>query len=322
MKYITSVPEEQTEIQLQRNFTDILRFVACCMVAIGHYSGYAIAKLGANNIFYDIAAAQFGYLGVALFFFLSGYGLMKSVSNKTPSFVSFLSRRLSRTYLPAVLVSILWLIISILVTGGGDLLCNQQYFLGVIWRFNDEVMWFVQTIIVLYLFFYLYIYLCSHICWKMAGLPLLLFMGTVATFLVCLLGVGDPISVPLFFIGMAVAKWPEQTRRLLRSWRPMLFCFLIILCVAVCGRYNNRTLHGLINYSSLLGFLLFCTYYNAMIPVLPKWVGGSSYDLYLTHYKIHLLIVYLFVIDQLWMFTVGTACGTFLFYHLRRALHL
>lgn len=114
---------EQSSITFDRNVTDVLKFIACLMVALGHYYGYC----SVNDIHMcslmrlRIVSPQFGYLGVALFFLLSGYGLMMSDKKKHLEFGAFIRRRLSKTYLPAVLVSVIWLGINMVIneTGGG-----------------------------------------------------------------------------------------------------------------------------------------------------------------------------------------------------------
>lgn len=116
---------EQQEILFDRNLTDLMKFVACLMVAMSHYSGYALANGVSSNIIYKVIAATGGYLGVALFFFLSGYGLMMSDMKHHLGFVDFLKRRLSKTWLPAVLVSAIWLGINMVIeaNGGGVICC-------------------------------------------------------------------------------------------------------------------------------------------------------------------------------------------------------
>lgn len=314
---------KKSGILLDRGFTDILRFVACCMVALGHYAGYSIAELGVHNFICDIAVALFGYLGVALFFFLSGYGLMMSFQRRHVSFKDFVTRRLSKTWLPAVLASGIWLVINLLMfgTGGGNLLCNQKYLLGVIWLFNDEVMWFVQTIIVLYLFFYLYVWLSSR-CTSKASFYVLIGVAACSTLIVRPLHLGDPISVPLFFVGITVAKWPEQVKKLMHSWQAVVLIVLVASIVAYVCRSDNRVLHGVINYLAMFFFLEIVMHYNISVPSVPKWVGGCSYDIYLVHYKTHLMLACLFAVDQLWMFMAGTALATVCFYNLRKAIHL
>lgn len=319
---IQLAPREQNFILFDRNVTDLLKFISCLMVAMSHYSGYALAKGVSSSIIYQGIAATGGYLGVAVFFFLSGYGLMMSDQKHHLGFADFIKRRLSKTWIPAVLVSAIWLGINMVIesNGGGNLLCNQHYFLGVIWRFNDEVMWFVQTIIVMYLFFYVY---------RVIGLKIpqmefvaLVVLGAIATPLVRWIGIGDPISVPLFFVGIAIARWQEIAARLFRSWWCVLLVMLVILVSAYFGRADNRVLHGAINYFCMTGLVTLLAFVNVRIASLPKWVGGCSYDLYLVHYKVHLLLVFLCGVDQLWMFVMGTVVVTAGFYNLRKLVRL
>lgn len=89
---------EQSSITFDRNVTDVLKFIACLMVALGHYCGYCSVN-DIHNVFIDairIVSPQFGYLGVALFFLLSGYGLMMSDKKKHLEFGAFIRRRLSK----------------------------------------------------------------------------------------------------------------------------------------------------------------------------------------------------------------------------------
>lgn len=94
-------------IILSRNLTDLVKFLACLMIALHHYSqGMVIA--GTHNPIYMLFSTQGGWLGVAIFFFLSGYGLMRSDLMHHLSLVQFMKKRLLKTYLPAMLISLLW----------------------------------------------------------------------------------------------------------------------------------------------------------------------------------------------------------------------
>lgn len=97
----------EKHISLSRNLTDLVKFLSCLMIALHHYSqGMVVA--GSHNPIYQIFSTQGGWLGVAIFFFLSGYGLMKSDMKHHLKPLPFFKKRLMKTYLPAVLVSLLW----------------------------------------------------------------------------------------------------------------------------------------------------------------------------------------------------------------------
>lgn len=94
-------------ITFDRNLTDIVKFLSCLMITLHHYSqGMVVA--GSHNPIYQLFSTQGGWLGVAIFFFLSGYGLMKSDMKHHLEPLPFFKKRLMKTYLPAVLVSLLW----------------------------------------------------------------------------------------------------------------------------------------------------------------------------------------------------------------------
>lgn len=62
-------------VYLNRSLTDLVKWLCCIMVALHHYSQYVLSNDISNNIIYQIFSTQGGYLGVGVFFFLSGFGL-------------------------------------------------------------------------------------------------------------------------------------------------------------------------------------------------------------------------------------------------------
>lgn len=311
-------------IYLDRNVSDLIKFIACIMVALSHYGGYYLVTISSQNIFWKVVAANFGYIGVASFFFLSGYGLAKSDQNSNRTFASFLKRRISKVYIPAVLVSAIWLIFNLLLFGyanPNNLLCNQKYLLGVLWLFNDEVMWFVRTILFLYLCFYIYTHI-SKLLVESRAFILLLLLAVLSTSLVAYLNLGDPISVPLFWVGIFIVRFPSYLKNCLRlKW---VFWIIIVSIVAIYYFIvpNNRILHGTINYVVIYVLIVVLSNWNISITKLPGWIGSYSYDLYLVHYKVHLLLVLFLGVDKFIYFLCGTFFASALFNRFRKLLHL
>lgn len=128
------------------------------------------------------------------------------------------------------------------------------------------------------------------------------------------------LSVPLFFLGMAVAKFPEYIRKILCNTRIVSMLILVTLLLLCVFRHDNQILHGVGNYVTIGILVLILLRYNIHISFLPHWVGSCSYDVYLVHYKIHLLILYFMPVDALWMFCGGTIIATAVFYKIRRLL--
>lgn len=96
---------DDTPISLDRGLTDFLKIISCLLVAFGHYSGYALVSNVSSSPIYKIIAATGGYIGVAFFFFISGYGCMMSEQKKHLTAKQFFIKRLSKVWLPAVIIS-------------------------------------------------------------------------------------------------------------------------------------------------------------------------------------------------------------------------
>lgn len=115
-------------IYLDRSLTDIIKMISCLMVAIHHYAGYAISRGYSDSLILKAFSTQGGYLGVALFFFLSGYGLMKSEQKKHLGFKDFARKRFGKVFIPVLLVTAIWLPIYWFLIGGGNMwIINHLY---------------------------------------------------------------------------------------------------------------------------------------------------------------------------------------------------
>ena len=190
------------KIELNRSFTDFLKLLAALLDASGHYSGYAVSH-GHGNVVYNVFVATGGYIGVAIFFFLSGYGLMMSEIKRHAHFLSFIKRRLVKLYLPVVLVSAIWGIVR--WPDGMGIEWIGQYLYLALWDFGDGILWFVRVIIVEYLLFAAYIHLNVK-SWMRESL---LCLGTalVYVFVYFYVGAWAAISIPMFTLGILLAKY-------------------------------------------------------------------------------------------------------------------
>lgn len=213
-------------ILLDRNMTDLIKFLSCLMIALHHYSQDMVVA-GSRNPIYHVFSTQGGYLGVAIFFFLSGYGLMKSDMKLHLGFWSFFRKRLRKTYYPAVFVSLIWGV-WLLVAGEKF---NFQWIIGVIW-FNDEVFWFVRTIIWLYIAFYIYVFVgaLNHIEFFKVVLKLILAALVLWWTNMDLI---NGSSVVLFFVGVSLAEQDKWCLKRIRQVYPVVICTCIIVGTVV-----------------------------------------------------------------------------------------
>lgn len=100
---------------LSKSVSNAIKIMAAVLVMLSHYSQYICANNLSDSLIFSIISSLGGYLGVALFFFLSGYGLMESEKNSHLNAIKFLKKRLLKVYLPVISVTLLWLAISSLV---------------------------------------------------------------------------------------------------------------------------------------------------------------------------------------------------------------
>lgn len=143
---------EQTII-LSRGLTDIIKFFAAIMVAFGHYASHAINF--STSPAYRVTVMFAGNVGVALFFFLSGYGLMMSERKSHLALWPFIKRRISKVYLPVILVSFVWQLILWPSGAGWERLPHLLY--ATFWGFSDGILWFVKAILICYALFRIYL---------------------------------------------------------------------------------------------------------------------------------------------------------------------
>lgn len=238
-------------IDFNRNFTDFLKLLAALLVAAGHYSGYAVSH-GHGNAIYSVLVATGGYIGVAIFFFLSGYGLMMSENKKHVPFFLFIKKRLVKLYFPVVLVSAIWGIVQ--WPDGKGIEWIGQYLYLAFWGFGDGILWFVRVIIVEYLLFAAYIYLNIKLWMR----ETLLWLGTALVYVFVYFYVGDwaAVSIPMFTLGILLAKYESWFYSIVHGKGVILW---IIAITGIMGLayylWGNVYAYNLLNYYVITGII-------------------------------------------------------------------
>lgn len=98
---------------------DLIRFLAAIAVVCFHYlfRGWAADDLSPLKFPEISGVAKYGYLGVQLFFLISGFVIFMSAYGKSPS--QFVSSRIARLY-PAYWFSVILTSVFIILLGGSD----------------------------------------------------------------------------------------------------------------------------------------------------------------------------------------------------------
>lgn len=313
---ITITPHTNPVITLDRGFTDVLKLLAAIMVAMGHYSGFALNYVE-NPLYRGIVMFGSG-LGVNIFFFLSGYGLMMSEKRHHLSFYDFVKRRLMRVYFPVIFVSAIW---GIVIWPNGEGIDHLPAYLKLVFiTFGDGILWFIRVIAAMYLFFYGYTLIRQHKLWR---LPILA-LGTAFAYSLVYLWVANwaAISVPIFTLGIILVEYNEHIYKMAHGWGIGIWAILITTLMFILYLlYGNLYVHAWINYFVITCIVMLCAYRNIVVSV-PQWVGGISYDIYLTHNKVINLLKPVLGYIPLHLFLVGTIITSVASYSLRIILKL
>lgn len=300
MKINISPQKDKENFVIDRGFSDLLKIISCLMVASSHYAQYIVKEEIPTTLFIKLLSTQGGYLGVSIFFFLSGYGLMCSYQNKQLSFWSDLKKRILKVYIPAVIISIIW-IFSLCCYPSLQYNSQQlnetitflhipKYVIGVFaLQFYDSVLWFVKVILLLYLFFYTYLLIKNRINKYVA-----LFFLVFSSFATCIItyytiSLFAVVSIPLFAIGILISEHAD----IIISKRTILFTtyICIILTIGYIFRNNMFVLHGLINYVIICLALYCLTFYSIRINGINPFLTSSTYYVYLIHKKILFILI-------------------------------
>lgn len=195
-------------ICITRQWGDWLKMIAAVLVAVSHYSTVIVV----NNHWLDSQFlrlfCQGGYIGVAIFFFLSGYGLMESELKRHLSFIEFVKRRLSKVYLPFLLVSLLWIPIYYACMHEGPISFLRIAY-DIVWSGRDPVLWFIKILFMMYLVFYLFVKV------KQKCTDLVAHSVLIAGLLACMwisanmFGTFSTMSLPLFGIGIYTSLYKK-----------------------------------------------------------------------------------------------------------------
>ena len=307
------------DLKIDKSLSTWIKFGSALTVALHHYSQYVCANHIADSFIYKLFSSLGGFIAVAVFFFLSGYGVMESEKHKHLGLLAFLKKRWLRIYLPAVLVTLFWLPIK-------SFLSSEQLLTGAIykllWGFEDGVLWFVKVLLIQYLAFGLYNEIrvrCNSII-SIVSLDLLT-LCTIATVLL-LLKMPDYclLSIPMFTIGVLASIFNTNKAQ-------MTGVFLILWGLTMCLLFfcmeSSYVIHTLIVYS----FVFMALWLIAKFPLkkqlpVPSIINEISFDIYLVHNKVLWTLKLLLPIVPLYYFAGLAVPFVLLFYRVRKKLNL
>ncbi len=282
---------------LDTGVTTALKFACSIIIVLHHYSQHIVSEFGNANVITTGLSSQGGYLAVSFFFFLSGYGLTVSLNKKQMTYVEYFKKRLSRVYMPAILVTIIWIMaLNILHCETIEISHKNinipPIFLGflksILLSFYDPVLWFVKIIILFYGL--LFLYKKIKISNKLFEIIILLISILFCTIFVgYTIGAFASVSTPSFFIGVYTADNPNMSKKRYIQY-VVIVLTMVLLSLLLVGDIV-LSVHGLISIFMLLLMVCIFSYYNISIST-PKVYGDISYDVYLVHNKVKILLIH------------------------------
>ena len=273
---------------IPRGSSDLLKIISALLVMFSHYYNLkAQAGFDLNMIEWCIRS-QGGNIGVAVFFFLSGYGLMSSELKGHLSASQFFKRRFCKIYIPVLLITAIWIPISYKLTPPSP----NSYILiisDLLWGFKDPVLWFIKSLILLYGSFYL----STLFLKKNKTLSLtVLWTGTVVTCIISYFsngtfGLNSISGIPLFAVGVLTSLW--SSRKLMRL-HPALIALLasfiaVSFTMSFFPRFGPNLAHVIADYAVVATIIMVFSRWQPVIKI-PALFSLITFDIYLVHFKV------------------------------------
>lgn len=284
-----------TTISLPRQTFDILKILAALLVIIAHMASFAITKYGSNNPVFFAAASQSGYIGVAVFFFLSGFGLMESEQKNHLNLKQFLRRRILKVYLPVVLVTVIWigLLYTFNPSFSGIYLTNLRGTLDYVsliytfmWGFADPVMWYIRVLIPLYALFFIATVIGHKSHYKLC---IYILAVICVAYSIGASIINDGIqkhSVPLFALGAIASVIKNNRYAVLKFSGITLLTGLIVSCASLATSHPiTGFVHSFFDYVVIILIVAIISFksFDIKAPVL---LSAITFDIYLIHFKV------------------------------------
>lgn len=230
-----------------------------------------------------------GYLAVAVFFFLSGWGLCSSYEHKKNYLKHFISNRIQKVFFPFVVLNGIYLAV-VLCLFRSDISVGKavsSIFTGTL----DSSMWYIRSL----LFFYAAFYVIFRLCHTKQSQTFMMLFISAAYFIFCYLtGMGKVYfdNSFSFALGVICCLYKEKVQQLcpkIPLWYNIIFVILFAACFV--GNMQRTELPFLV--LRILSTILFIICIIAMMKYLDfshciwaKKIGGISFGIYLIHFKV------------------------------------
>ncbi|MGB4440420.1 MAG: acyltransferase, partial [Sedimentibacter sp.] len=261
--------------------TSILKGISILLILVHHLT---IRLINPN---YLKPLLNVGFLGVAIFFFISGYGLISSYLKDKNYLNNFFSKRVARVYIPFIVTNIFIGITSILIF-------NESYSITEIFSTSiflknitsGQVFWYINATILFYIVFFLSIKFSK----TTTKAIVIMFIYSIIYIYVCRIqemGIYWYNTAFAFPFGVLFAYKKENILYKIKTYYNALFIicligFVIIFLISF-EESKNKFIFDTIS-SILFIFLIILLNYKLNIKSkLLDFIGSISFEIYLVH---------------------------------------
>ena len=283
--------DNAARFSLSKDASTCLKGLACLLIVLHHWCA-RLNGIGYSNPIIDLISLRGGITGVAIFFFLSSYGLTRSQIKHRDSFLSFLKKRFIKVIIPLLVTNILWFVIR---HEDKEFVYSLLQILNIHHRL-DGVTWFCNVIIICYLLFY--VSFLAKTVWGKIFCNWALMIALAV--LIAILWPDDPFlvySLVAFPIGFTIALQQERMKSKSLVYGVCISVLTVLGCMAImAGQYKNLLVANMYCTLGLLIMLIIWVVYSSRsrksflglkvyIKSFLLWVGAYSYEIYLLHNK-------------------------------------
>lgn len=255
------------------NATKKLQVVLACFIVLAHLSQML-------HVPYLRLCTSCGGVAVALFFFISGYGLISGLLYKENYLGNFLNKRAGKILIPFVIASILYLCILFIngknIKGVDISVLHWDFFIL-------PYSWYVEQIIVLYMIFYITNRFVQNKIIGIGIISLIVFAYTLTKFY----NDGKPFeyeSTNCFSLGMCISFYEKKIETVIKSISARTIFSTVTICLPllfILPTIIDRFILCLITYILIrtVSVTYLCKYINLTIEKLK--LDKISYEIYL-----------------------------------------